>query len=375
VLQECGIVYVTFLDDFSMTYNGKILDVSGIKSDKITELLAYIISHRYNNISVGELSDAMWSDEESDNPANALKNLVYRTRGILKLCFGATDFIKTGRGYYSWNRDVAVKTDSEEFERLYEKAGAESRYERRIEYQKRAVAYYKKHFLEQYTDCYWVVTLNAYYHSIYINVVVKLSKELYEQNDYKTMEMICNQALMLDELSEDVHYYYMRALISQNRGGEAGKHFEKLKELFNERLCVAPSKKLCSLNDNITMQGSSVLHRHSSGAVLCDYDMFKKSCELEKRRLRRSCGSAYIVKFTGGIAKHFLSTLTHSLRESDIVSVYDKAHYIILLSDCSRDNAKKIAERIIDNCKKTKQKNIPEYQLQKLDCDSNELKD
>lgn len=119
MLQECGIVYVTFLDDFSMTYNGKILDVSGIKSDKITELLAYIISHRYNNISVGELSDAMWSDEESDNPANALKNLVYRTRGILKLCFGATDFIKTGRGYYSWNRDVAVKTDSEEFERLY----------------------------------------------------------------------------------------------------------------------------------------------------------------------------------------------------------------------------------------------------------------
>lgn len=81
-----------------------------------------------------------------------------------------------------------MKTDSEEFERLYEKAGAESRYERRIEYQKRAVAYYKKHFLEQYTDCYWVVTLNAYYHSIYINVVVKLSKELYEQNDYKTME-------------------------------------------------------------------------------------------------------------------------------------------------------------------------------------------
>ena len=38
-MQECGIVYVTFLDDFSMTYNGKILDVSGIKSDKITELL------------------------------------------------------------------------------------------------------------------------------------------------------------------------------------------------------------------------------------------------------------------------------------------------------------------------------------------------
>jgi hypothetical protein len=59
-----------------MTYNGIILDNSRIKSDKITKLLSYIISHWNSNISVGELSDALWNDEESDNPANALKNLV-----------------------------------------------------------------------------------------------------------------------------------------------------------------------------------------------------------------------------------------------------------------------------------------------------------
>ena len=86
-----------------MTYNGIILDDSRIKSDK---LLSYIISHWNSNISVGELSDALWNDEESDNPANALKNLVYRARSILKKNFGQIEFIKTGRGYYSWNRDM-----------------------------------------------------------------------------------------------------------------------------------------------------------------------------------------------------------------------------------------------------------------------------
>ena len=39
--------------------------------------------------------------------------------------------------------------------------------------------YYKKRFLEKYTDCYWIVTLNAYYHTMYINEVVKLSETLY----------------------------------------------------------------------------------------------------------------------------------------------------------------------------------------------------
>ena len=72
-----------------MTYNGIILDDS-----RITKLLSYIISHWNSNISVGELSDALWNDEESDNPANALKNLVYRARSILKKNFGQIEFIK-----------------------------------------------------------------------------------------------------------------------------------------------------------------------------------------------------------------------------------------------------------------------------------------
>lgn len=52
---------------------------------------------------------------------------------------------------------------------------------------------------------------------------------------------------MTDDLSEDVHYYYMRALISQNRQVEAEKHFKQLEQLFKERLCVKPSEKYVTL--------------------------------------------------------------------------------------------------------------------------------
>lgn len=403
-MQECEVVYVTFLDDYSITYGKTTLDESKIKSDKISLLLAYILCHRYNNISVGELTDVLWNDEESDNPVNALKNLIYRTRCILKRFFGQVEFIRTGRGYYSWNKDIPVVIDIQDFERMHEKAENENSCVKRIEYQKKALSYYKKHFLEQYTDCYWVVTLNAYYRTMYTGEVVRISRDLYEQKDYKSVEQICGHALMIDELSEDIHYYYMRALISRNKVRAAEEHYIKMQKMFNERLCTEPSGKLCALNDLISayidrsakgkgvcnvnknrINISDIFHRSSYGALVCDYDVFVKNCELEKRRMRRNSCDAYTVVFTveseecadnDGIVKDadndrtmrckFLKLLVNSVRESDIVSEYGSKQYILLLPECSLENARDIVGRIMDNCRRNNMTNVPAYQLNRL---------
>lgn len=75
---------VTFLDDFKITYKDKELSQKSINSDKVTRLLAYLICHKENVVSVGELSDVLWTEGECDDPVNALKNLVYRARSVLK---------------------------------------------------------------------------------------------------------------------------------------------------------------------------------------------------------------------------------------------------------------------------------------------------
>ena len=156
--------------------------------------------------------------------------------------------------------------------------------------------------------------------------------------------------------------------MSQNRQTEAEKHFKQLEQLFKERLCVKPSEKICNLNKEITLNHDNIIHRYSRGAVVCDYEEFMKNCEIEKRRIRRNNSSAYTVVFNKS-SETFLYTLKHSLRESDIVAACDKTHYIILLSDCSMDNVRDIVKRILDNCSKKQQKEIPEYKLKKLICD------
>lgn len=61
---------VTFLDDFKITYKDKELSQKSINSDKVTRLLAYLICHKENVVSVGELSDVLWTEGECDDPAN-----------------------------------------------------------------------------------------------------------------------------------------------------------------------------------------------------------------------------------------------------------------------------------------------------------------
>ena len=80
---------------FKVSGMGAVLDEDSIRSDMLTKLLAYIICNCQKEISTQELVDILWQDEESDNPAGALKNLVYRLRTIMKKTWKDCEFILT----------------------------------------------------------------------------------------------------------------------------------------------------------------------------------------------------------------------------------------------------------------------------------------
>ena len=77
----------------------------------------------------------------------------------------------TGRGYYFWNNDIRTDIDAEQFEKLCSKALGEENINIRLPMELRAIRYYKEKFFARFCDNYWVVTLNAYYHSMYLNII------------------------------------------------------------------------------------------------------------------------------------------------------------------------------------------------------------
>lgn len=75
---------VQMFGEFLITNHESVLNTEVIRSEMLTRLLTYMICNRKKSMTVQELTDFLWAEKESDNPAGALKNLMYRLRSLLK---------------------------------------------------------------------------------------------------------------------------------------------------------------------------------------------------------------------------------------------------------------------------------------------------
>ena len=138
---------VNTLGKFQMTDGLTVVDDEQLRSPMLSKLFMYMLLYREKTLTTDDISTAIWQDEEIDNPAGALKNLMYRLRKTLTSFFGEEEFILTNRGSYRWNPDVKVILDIEKFEKLINEAKAENVYEDAIIKYEQAISIYQGDFL------------------------------------------------------------------------------------------------------------------------------------------------------------------------------------------------------------------------------------
>lgn len=369
---------VRMFGHFEMSNSKGSLDEDKIRSEMLTKLLVYFFCHRKSNVTVQELSEALWPDDTSDNPAGALKNLMYRLRTIIKKEWGGQEFILTGRGSYTWNPEIELEIDTEEFEASYKKASKAEADEDKISCYKKSVVLYKGMFMPKLAGEYWVTSLTTYYHSTYLSAVKKLAGLLNINRRYEEMAQICNMAIGLDNLDEELHCWFIKALIGQNKQNLAVEHYQKAVDLLYENLGVRPSKELRDVYDELLKQQHeqeldlSIIQKelkaddNGRGAFLCEYGVFKKSYHLEIRRAGRLGMSIYLSLITLYPAAKLKSgseayqrvindgmdmmqkVLLSSLRTGDVISKYSASQFIVMLPTCQYETATMVMERIQD---------------------------
>ncbi|EEG93401.1 transcriptional regulatory protein, C-terminal domain protein [Roseburia inulinivorans DSM 16841] len=201
------------LGKFQIRNEEHIVNEEEIRSPKMINLLAYLILHRNQTLTFYDMADALWQEEETGNPAGALKNLMYRLRVLLKKNFGEEDFILTDHGSYRWNPRQEVAVDAEQFEQMFESAKQKTISEgEAIRKLKAALALYQGDFMTKVADMHWVMTLNTYYHSLYLNCVRYLCEYYVSTEKFEELEQLCSQALQWESLDEELYCYLIRAL-------------------------------------------------------------------------------------------------------------------------------------------------------------------
>ena len=354
---------------------GETLKEEQIRSRMLTKLFSYIIMHHRQEMTVLELSEALWPDDSSNNPAGALKNLMYRLRSLLKKTWGADDFIITGRGAYNWNQNVGLLIDAENFDEYLKRAALSHSREEKILLYQQGLSLYKGEFLPMLESDYWVVTLGTYYQSTYLSSVKKLIEMLEADKRYDDMADWCNAALRIEPLDEELHTAMIRVLVAQNKTKMALDHYQEAKSLLYENLGVSPSEELRNIylklleeTNTREMDIGAIVKDLSKdedhGAFICEYGVFKKIYHLESRRTGRLGISVFLLLVTveptatlASSSKAYLDivsesmarledVLYHCLRSGDVVCQYSGAQYIVLLPTCQYETTKRVIKRI-----------------------------
>lgn len=363
---------------FKVSGMGTELDSGGIRSEMIMKLMAYLLCHRDKALSVQELSDALWADGASGNPAGALKNLMYRLRSLLRNTWGDWEYILTGRESYQWNPEITVRLDAEEFEEACRGAEQSGELKREIELNRKAIDLYKGMFLTELSSEYWVVTMSTYYHSRYLTAVKRLCGCLESLGEYAQIEDICGKALRIDNLDESVHGYLIRSLAAEDKYKLAIEHYKETVALLYDTLGVRPSRELRGLFENLQKQNHENAEDISAieedlrdtpgekGAFFCEYGVFRKIYAQQARSSERLGISTHLALLTlvvnigidsdtdgyRNLMKKAMTIMQNMclrwLRSGDTFCRYSESQFLIMLPACQYESAVMVMRRLED---------------------------
>ncbi|MBQ6376073.1 MAG: hypothetical protein IJJ52_00380 [Lachnospiraceae bacterium] len=357
-----------------------------IRSDMVIRLFAYLICSHKKVCGAEELAAALWPGDESVNPAGALKNLAYRLRQIMKKYFPQTDFIRTGRGGYSWNPDLPICLDADTLVSEIRKAEKTEELDGKIRHYSAAFSVYKGRFLESIAEDAWVVPKLASYENLFRETASNYTELLGMTGDYIEMEDVARTAIGIDPLEEKFHMALIRALVAEERHSDAEEHYRVAAKLLYDNLGIGPSEEMKRLFDAVMEQEhrqetdltviQEELHEAETphGAFYCEYGVFKKIYELEARRTARmgmtiflslitmhAAGEANEMSGKGrdvldrGMAQ-MLEVMIDSLRTGDVCTRYSANQYLIMLPACPYENARAVTERILKNYEHVKRR-------------------
>ena len=322
-----------------------------------------------------EFIEQFWPGENSANPVNALKTLLYRVRAMLEPLFGSdVEPILSRRGSYSWNPDIVCTLDIDEFEALCHRANdGRLSDESRLTLYRQADQLYRGDFLPKLEGSLWIIPYSVEYHNLYLQMIKDYAALLEKKERFEEMTTVCTRASQLDSLDETLHILIVRSLLRQGNDTAALAHYESATDLLYRNLGVRPSRELRELYSEIMSVEKSLetdleaiqddLRETAArpGAFVCEYGFFREAYRLEARRAVRSGTSVHIALITvslpdGGVPPltvlastmdQLQEVLTGSLRRGDVVSKYSGAQFVVMLPAANFENSTMVMERVV----------------------------
>ncbi len=334
------------------------------RSRKALSLLEYLIINRPRDIPIEELSRILWPDDR-ETQVNTLKALLHRCRMLLgDMISEYGDVIVSGKGSYSWNSELNMDVDVDEFASLCAHTDD-------VQSLLRAADIYEGDFLVKYGDERWIMPLSARYHAMYIDTVHRIISMLDGTDRYEDLLSVCQRAETVDPYDDSIRTAALKCLIGLERSDEALEYYNKVTELFMDRFGITPGPEFTAMykslvkterntERNINIIEEDLREKGScSGAFYCEFAFFKDMYQLYARDALRGGGVVQlgVISVVNGmpqrqlslIMRHMKDIIYQSLRSSDVFSRFSTSQYIILFPNARQEDGNMVLERVAAN--------------------------
>lgn len=377
-------VRINLMGTFQISSGDVTLREKDIRSVRGIKLLTFLVLNRKRIVTIQELEEFLIRQETEGNFENAdgyVKNLVYRVRKILK-AIGPYPYITTGYKNYAWNPEIPVIVDVEIFKQQYENArNCPNLEQKKILYKE--LLYSWRPLTGVLTDEYWMMGIDTYYTSVFLEAVKNLAGILEKENKYKELVQLCRYAMPVEPLDEDIRFWLIKTLILQKRTGEALKEWENARRVWKKQLQGYFPERLNSLYKDIISSSISnepdtmkILRslmkfaREKQGGRYCAQEIFEQLCLFLIGRNKGSENEEYLILFTlvaGDLEKQekkqgftlrngrnkFVDILLKDLEHGDVFTELGTRQFAVLPAECSEKKCEQTAGRLIEKFEKS----------------------
>ena len=371
-----GVLRIHTLGRFQVSYGGKKLFEETGRYQKIGDLLMYFITYRNKPAPPEAILETIWPDREYANPKNVLKNLVYRLKQSLEELEvpDAKSYITSTYGGYSWNNSARCWVDADEFEKLSVQARETLKYDPvlAIDKYREALSYYLGHYYPECPDCQWAIPKRHYYRSLFVRSASELFATQKEYHLFAQMAEDCEKVLSIEGFDENIHLYYMEALLEEGKTVQARNHYEYITALNYNELGSKPSPAMQRIYKAIKTHADKEMSEiedvqelladdeYPQKAMICEPDTFRLLCRLEKSRAGRTGRPVHLglITLSGSDDRHgtkpslkqekelLKDVLQSTLRKVDVISPFNDDQFALLLPGLDLKQSETVMQRI-----------------------------
>lgn len=334
----------------------------GVSGKKACLFLKYLVINHKRVISASELMDTFWPEGVSNDPENALQQMLFKVRNLLKKMFpGIANPIVSRSRQCSWNPDLAIELDLELFDELFSEARKDD--QQKAEILLKAIDMYESG-VQTTGDQDWLEAVHIYYHTIYLDVCRAIMEPLQLDNQWIKIIDICDKVCELEPCADEFVVHMMQALVMLGNQQMAITRYNTFKDRLQQEYDISPSPEVeqmysIALNSGFkNMDGQNVLQllglKDFTGAFFCTFNVFSHLVMMERRHTARSNQPSSLIVFsvdglqlTSSTDIHRLeNVLRTGLRGYDAVTRLNANSFIVLLSGTAIETAEMIAQRI-----------------------------